>query len=642
MQSMFRFSGRAALAAVVLMLALCTIQAAAQSPVEPVSRDSADWQARHAAMNARVAQGGVDMIFIGDSITHGWEGAGAEMWSRYFEARKAVNLGIGGDRTEHVLWRLENGNIKGISPKLAVVMIGTNNIGQTDLKQCSGEETATGVEAIIAKLRKDLPQTKILLLAIFPRTDVSEERQQAVADANARIAKLHDGEWVHFLDIGRFFKNDKGELTKAVMPDLLHLSPEGYGIWANAIEPAVARLLGEIDAGQAPKGFAKLFDGESLNGWKGLAGEGGSPESRAKMSAEELTQAQAVADEDMRAHWRVENNTLCFDGKGHSLCTIRDYDDFEMLVDWKIESLGDSGIYLRGAPQVQIWDTAKWPEGSGGLYNNQNNPKNPLVCADNPIGQWNRFRITMVGEKVTVYLNDKLVVDNTVLENYWDRNKPIYPSGQIELQSHGSNLWFKNVFIREIPKGDGWRDLFNGQDLAGWTQVGGKEKTWGAENGVLFTSPGEGGWLSTTEMFSDFDLELEFRVPKGGNSGVFIRAPRDGNPAYEGSEIQVLDDYDAQYATLQPWQYCSSVYSTIAPSRRVTLPADIWQKMRIRCQGQKIQVWLNGVQTIDGDLSQHMDKVKDHPGLKRTEGYIGLQNHGSRLDYRNIRIHPLK
>jgi len=196
-----------------------------------------------------------------------------------------------------------------------------------------------------------------------------------------------------------------------------------------------------------PEGFTALFNGEDLSGWKGLVAN---PVKRAKMSPEELAEAQAKADERMRAHWKVEDGALVFDGKGDSLCTAKDYADFEFLVDWKIKPKGDSGIYLRGSPQVQIWDTADHPEGSGGLYNNQKNPSKPLKCADNPIGEWSTFRIKMVGERVSVWLNGELVVDDTILENYWERDKPIYPTGQIELQNHGNTLYFRNVFIREL------------------------------------------------------------------------------------------------------------------------------------------------------------------------------------------------
>ena len=199
---------------------------------------------------------------------------------------------------------------------------------------------------------------------------------------------------------------------------------------------------------EPPEGFRALFNGKDLAGWKGLVAD---PKKRAKMSPEQLAAEQKKADESMNQHWKVEDATLVFDGKGKALCTAKDYGDFEMYVDWKIHKGGDSGIYLRGSPQVQIWQR---PEGSGGLYNNQKNPRSPLVSADNPPMQWNRFRIKMIGDRVWVWLNGVKVVDNTVMENYWDRGKPMYPTGQIELQNHGSTLWFRNIYIREIPAGE--------------------------------------------------------------------------------------------------------------------------------------------------------------------------------------------
>ena len=217
-----------------------------------------------------------------------------------------------------------------------------------------------------------------------------------------------------------------------------------------AIGLALSAMFSEALAADntPPDGFVALFNGKDLTGWKGLVG---SPPSRAKMSPEQLAKEQKKADESMRAHWKAIDGLIEFDGKGNSLCTAKDYGDFEMYVDWKILPHGDSGIYLRGSPQVQIWDNKV---GSGGLYNNQKkeNPHDPLKVADKPIGQWNSFYIKMVGEKVTVKLNDVLVVDNVVLENYWERKKPIYPTGQIELQNHGNKLWFKNIYLRELPR----------------------------------------------------------------------------------------------------------------------------------------------------------------------------------------------
>jgi hypothetical protein len=202
-----------------------------------------------------------------------------------------------------------------------------------------------------------------------------------------------------------------------------------------------------------PPGFVALFNGKDLSGWKGLVAPDKGPPGRAALSPDELAKAQAKADEEMRAHWKVEDGALVFDGRGQSLCTAKDYGDFEFWVDWKILKDGDSGIYLRGSPQVQIWDpdhSSAAGVGSGGLYNNQKHPSKPTAKADKPIGQWNTFKIKMVGDKVTIHLNDVLVVDQVVLENYWEKDKPIYPTGQIELQNHGNTLYFKNIYLKEL------------------------------------------------------------------------------------------------------------------------------------------------------------------------------------------------
>ncbi len=220
--------------------------------------------------------------------------------------------------------------------------------------------------------------------------------------------------------------------------------------WAAVLDPQeMQRIENNVKRILEGMRFVPLFNGRDLSGWKGLVGN---PKSRAHMSEEERGKAQEKADESMRNHWMVKDGTLEFDGKGESLCTAKDYRDFEMLVDWKIGPHGDSGIYLRGTPQVQIWDPAQWPEGSGGLYNNKKGLSKPLQKADNPIGEWNTFYIKMIGERVTVYLNGILVADKVIMENYWERDKPIYPLGQIELQSHNSPLFFRNLYIREIPR----------------------------------------------------------------------------------------------------------------------------------------------------------------------------------------------
>ncbi|MDE0569216.1 MAG: platelet-activating factor acetylhydrolase IB subunit [Verrucomicrobiales bacterium] len=210
------------------------------SAVKPVPR-SGGWMKRHDSFNQRVAKGKVDLVLIGDSITHGWEGSGKNVWEKFYGKRNAVNLGIGGDRTQHVIWRLDNGNVKGISPKAAVVMIGTNNSGNN-----SPEEIADGLAAITKQLREKLPKTKVLLLGIFPRgTNKDDGRRQVNEKSNAIFKKLADGKDVHYLDIGDKFLESDGTLTRKIMPDLLHLSVEGYTIWAESIEPTLKKLMGE-------------------------------------------------------------------------------------------------------------------------------------------------------------------------------------------------------------------------------------------------------------------------------------------------------------------------------------------------------------------------------------------------------------
>jgi hypothetical protein len=197
----------------------------------------------------------------------------------------------------------------------------------------------------------------------------------------------------------------------------------------------------------APPGFTALFNGKDLTGWQGLV----EFPQRAKLTKEELAARQKEANEKYLPHWVVIDGVLHYDGKGQSLQTSKDYGDFELWVDWKIGPKGDTGIYLRGAPQVQIWDN---PVGSGGLFNNRANPSKPLKVADKPVGQWNTFRIVMKADKVSVWLNGELVTDNVVMENFWDRREPtpgpIPARGPIELQHHGNPIEFRNIYIKEL------------------------------------------------------------------------------------------------------------------------------------------------------------------------------------------------
>jgi beta-glucosidase len=225
----------------VALVATANAQDKLASTVDPKPREG-NWLQRHESFNKRVKEGKVDLLLIGDSITQGWEGAGKDVWAKYYTKRNAVNLGIGGDRTQHVLWRLDHGNVEGISPKLAVLMIGTNNSNGTDN---TAEEIGAGIEAIVKKLRAKLPNTKVLILAIFPRSEKPSPQREKNAKASQIAAKLADNQNVFYLDIGDKFLAPDGTLTKEIMPDFLHLSPQGYEIWASSIEPSVAKLMGE-------------------------------------------------------------------------------------------------------------------------------------------------------------------------------------------------------------------------------------------------------------------------------------------------------------------------------------------------------------------------------------------------------------
>ncbi len=207
-----------------------------------------------------------------------------------------------------------------------------------------------------------------------------------------------------------------------------------------------------------PPGFTALFNGKDLTGWQGVI----PIVQRNKLKADPEAYEKKVKEMNAKVfpHWTIKDGVLYYDGKSNSLQTIKDYGNFELLIDWKIEEKGDSGIYLRGQPQVQIWDSDNTPgargadkgSGSGGLWNNpEDKGKRPLKKADKPVGQWNTFRILMKGDKVTVYLNSVLVVDQQPLLNYWEKGKPVPDKGPIELQHHGDRLWFRNIFIKELP-----------------------------------------------------------------------------------------------------------------------------------------------------------------------------------------------
>jgi len=414
-----------------------------------------------------------------------------------------------------------------------------------------------------------------------------------------------------------------------------------------------------------PTGFTPLFNGKDLAGWHGWAihAKSAGPLDFAKMSPEEQQKRIAEFTEDAKKHWTVENGELVNDGNGAYLTTDKKFGDVELLVEYKTVPKADSGIYLRATPQVQIWDTTKeggkWDrgadKGSGGLFNNTKGAPGqlPLVLADKPFGEWNSFRILIVGERVSVHLNDKLVVDMARMENYWDRKLSLTKTGPILLQTHGGEIRWRNFFIREIPPEEansilrkhdaaGFVDLFNGKDLTGW--AGGKDG-YEVKDGTLVNLPKKGGNLFTEAEYADFTARVEYKLPQGGNNGLAIRYAGTGQPSSTAMcEVQILDNDAPKHATIDPRQANGSVYGMIPAHRGYDRAIGEWNFIEVMVKGSTITVELNGTRIVDGDVSKVKEIMggKPHPGKDRTSGHFGFAGHGDPVAFRNIQIRPIK
>ncbi|MDR1937851.1 MAG: DUF1080 domain-containing protein [Tannerellaceae bacterium] len=409
------------------------------------------------------------------------------------------------------------------------------------------------------------------------------------------------------------------------------------------------------------EGFVSIFNGKDLTGWKGLVEN---PIARAKMKPEQLAKEQAKADEQMRKDWKVVDGLLTFDGTGYNnLCTVKQYADFEMYVDWMLDPAGpeaDAGIYLRGTPQVQMWDTARVKVGaqvgSGGLYNNRVHESKPLKVADNKLGEWNTMRIRMTGDRVTVYLNGELVTNNVILENYWDRKQAVFPIEQLELQAHGSKVYYRDIYVKElkrtepftlsdVEKKEGYKILFDGTNMYEWT---GNTVDYTLQDGTitLVPSEGSGGNLYSKSEYGNFVLRFDFQLTPAANNGLGIRTPKEGDAAYVGMELQILDNEHPAYRDLKVYQYHGSVYGIIPAKRGFLKPAGEWNSQEVIANGDRIKVTLNGEVILDGNIREATkngtpDK-REHPGLFNKKGHIAFLGHGSPVKFRNIRIKELK
>jgi hypothetical protein len=406
--------------------------------------------------------------------------------------------------------------------------------------------------------------------------------------------------------------------------------------------------------------FIPLFNGADLAGWRG----GDTFDHRKLLAMTEEKRAEQIAkwNGNFASHWFVDKDELVNDGQGTYATTEKDYGDFELLLEYKTVPLADSGIYLRGVPQVQIWDHTNEKEfkngadkGSGALWNNSANApgKFPPMIADKPFGEWNKFRILMVGSRVSIWLNDKQTVDHAILENFYDRKTAVPPRGPIQLQTHGGEIRWRNVKLREIGSEeanrilashgeDGFKSIFNGKDFDGWA---GPVENYEVKDGAVVCKAGKGGTIYANEELGDFVARLEFKVPPGGNNGLALRYPGKGDTAYAGMcELQVLDDnYDQVKGKIDPRQVHGSAYGMVGAQRGYHHPTNEWNFQEVTVKGSTIKVELNGSVILDTDLSKVTEYMANsaHPGKERTTGYFGFAGHNDPVAFRNVRIKKL-
>ena len=413
-------------------------------------------------------------------------------------------------------------------------------------------------------------------------------------------------------------------------------------------------------ADDPPEGFTPLLDGKTLSGWHGMPHF--DPRDLAKMPEAEREKSLAKWTDEAKQHWTVENGELVNDGDGPYLTTDKEYGDIELLIEYKTVPKADSGIYLRGTPQVQIWDsTADGPsrtiggdKGSGGLWNNSPGApgKDPSEIADKPFGEWNQFKIKQVGARTWVTLNGKLVVDGAIMENYWDRTQPLFRTGVIQLQTHGGEIRWRNIAIREIGAdeanailakraAEGFAPIFDGKTLDGWA---GAASNYEVVDGAIRCKPGTGGVAYYDKEYANFAARVMIKIPAGGNNGLAIRYPGTGDTAYQGMcELQVLDNDAPQYAQLDPRQYHGSVYGLVAAKRGYLRPTGQWNFQEVTVAGSNIRVELNGTVILDADVKAVRDSMANspHPGKDRTKGFFGFAGHGDPVEFKDVMIRPL-
>ena len=421
-----------------------------------------------------------------------------------------------------------------------------------------------------------------------------------------------------------------------------------------ALLTVFASVRSQADDKVTPTGVS-LFDGTTLSGWHGRPHL--DPDKYA--DADQATRNQWAAETSK--HWTIQDGEIVNDGNGPFLVTDDEYGDIELRLKYKTVPAADSGIYLRGTPQVQIWDFTDESKfsiganlGSGGLWNNSEGAagKSPSELADYSLGEWNEFRVIQVGARTTVYLNGKLVVDHAAMENFWNRAKPLAASGPIELQTHGGEIRWKDISVRRIPadeanailaqkSSEGFETIFDGKTLNGWS---GAVDDYEVADGAIRCRDSRGGHLYTDATYDDFAVRLEFQVPPGGNNGLAIRYPGKGDPAYDAfCELQVLDNTSDQYAKLDPRQYHGSAYGIAAAEQGYLREVGAWNFQEVTVVGSHVKVELNGTVILKTDLAEANEFLanREHSGLRLRSGHFGFAGHTDPVKFRNVQIKKL-
>ena len=404
-----------------------------------------------------------------------------------------------------------------------------------------------------------------------------------------------------------------------------------------------------------------LFNQKDFTGWHGK-----NPHKHVRLKGDKLKAYKSQEQDETKAHWKVQDGVIYNDGHGPYLTTNKEYESIELELEVKMIEKSDSGIYLRGSPQVQLWDTREeagyWKhganKGSGGLWNNKihTEGRNPLKHADNPIGSWNKIKVEQLGSRTSVWVNGTLVVDHVIMDNYWSKSgAPLPAKGPIMLQTHGAPVYWKNIRVKELSneevmarlseksKQSNWKNITpTASSMSDWKST--VNKPFELVDGIV--RGGEGNYYYAKQQFSNYKMAFQFKLKSGANNGLLVRYPGTGTCAYVGlCELQILDNTSEKYTKLDDRQFHGSAYGIKAAAKGYLNPLGEWNHQIVTVKDRNIIVELNGYEILNADLDS-IDTFmanKKHPGYQNTKGFVGFAGHRvPYVDFKDIRVKEIK